>query len=581
MSDLITSYRSGKMQIPEQMLAWQMFGAGLENLGRGGEPLVIPVPEPGPDQVLARVDAAGLCFSDVKILRLGKDHPRLYGRDLAHDPIVPGHEAALTVVSVGADLTDQFSVGDRFVVQADVFYKGVNLAFGYMLPGALEQFVLLGDELLRGDEGLYLIPVQPATGYAEAALSEPWACVVHAYGTDFRRQLAPGGVTWVIAADGGEDFTLGVLSEADEGPATILVSSVPGPLGDELQAAAEKWGAQLEEVTLTDDQTVADFQAEVAPDGFNDIILLGSPGAQLIAAAAAALGREGALVLVTDKRLPEPAEIDLGRIHYDYLRYLGCRGPDISPAYTASRHPRPAAGGSALIVGGGGPMGQMHVQLGLESMPGPQVVVATDISLERLGTVGEQFGPVAEERGKQLICLNPQELGPEEFDHRLREIAPEGFDDVVVMVPVPSLALQSAQYVAPGGVVNFFAGMPRGTMAQVDLSPIALDNVRFTGTSGSRPSDLELTLHMSEAGELSPNRSVAAIGGIEAAHDGMRAVQDGSVPGKIVIYPQIEGLPLTRLDELPERLPEVAAQLGSGNTWTNEAEIALLAHFLG
>jgi len=189
--------------------------------------------------------------------------------------------------------------------------------------------------------------------------------------------------------------------------------------------------------------------------------------------------------------------------------------------------------------------------------------------------------PVADELGKQLICLNPEELGQETFDRRLREIAPDGFDDVVVMVPVAPLAVQAAQYVADGGVVNFFAGMPRGTMGQIDLSSVALNGVRYTGTSGSRIHDLEAVLHMTESGQLSTNRSVAAIGGIEATWEGMGAVQVGEVPGKIVIYPQIEGLPLTGLDELGKQLPDVAKKLGPGNSWTNEAELALLEHFLG
>ena len=36
---------------------------------------VSPRPEPGPDQILVRIDAAGLCFSDVKVIRMGADTP--------------------------------------------------------------------------------------------------------------------------------------------------------------------------------------------------------------------------------------------------------------------------------------------------------------------------------------------------------------------------------------------------------------------------------------------------------------------------------------------------------------------------
>ena len=137
-------YKSGEQAMPSENVVWHLYGVGLETLGRNKAPETKALPQPGPDELLARVDAAGLCFSDTKIIKLGGDHPRLYGRDLANDPIIPGHEAAVTIVAVGENRVGKYSVGDRFVVQADAYYKGVNLAFGYMLPGALEQYVIIG-----------------------------------------------------------------------------------------------------------------------------------------------------------------------------------------------------------------------------------------------------------------------------------------------------------------------------------------------------------------------------------------------------------------------------------------------------
>lgn len=89
-----------------------------------------------------------------------------------------------------------------------------------------------------------------------------------------------------------------------------------------------------------------------------------------------------------------------------------------------------------------------------------------------------------------------------------------------------------------------------------------------------------MTLSLAERGELSPNMAVAAIGGIEAVKEGLQAVSDSALPGKIVIYPHIEGLPLTPLPELHERMPEVAAHLGPDYTWTREAEKELLERYL-
>jgi L-sorbose 1-phosphate reductase len=47
------------------------------------------VPEIGPDELLVRHDAVGLCFSDTKVIKLGQEHPRIY-RDMKDEPVVLG-----------------------------------------------------------------------------------------------------------------------------------------------------------------------------------------------------------------------------------------------------------------------------------------------------------------------------------------------------------------------------------------------------------------------------------------------------------------------------------------------------------
>ena len=59
------------------------------------------------------------------------------------------------------------------------------------------------------------------------------------------------------------------------------------------------------------------------------------------------------------------------------------------------------------------------------------------------------------------------------------------------------------------------------------------------------------------SGELNPNLSVAAVGGIKQIADGIRAMQKKIYPGKIVIYPHIPDYPLTALDDFREKDPEV------------------------
>ena len=127
-----------------------------------------------------------------------------------------------------------------------------------------------------------------------------------------------------------------------------------------------------------------------------------------------------------------------------------------------------------------------------------------------------------------------------------------------------------------GGVMNVFAGVGRGTMAPLDLSEAYLKQTRVIGHSASSIDDLRFMLFQAETGALSPNRSVAAIGSLEAAKDGMQALMDTTYPGKVVIYPHIKPLPLTAITDLKESLPTVYARLKDGREWTNEAEAELL-----
>lgn len=71
-----------------------------------------PVPEPGPGEVLLRVQAASLCGTDLKI-RAGSFFPS----QPPPGTFTPGHEYAGTVVALGPTV-DEFAPGDRVVVEA-------------------------------------------------------------------------------------------------------------------------------------------------------------------------------------------------------------------------------------------------------------------------------------------------------------------------------------------------------------------------------------------------------------------------------------------------------------------------------
>jgi threonine dehydrogenase-like Zn-dependent dehydrogenase len=215
-------------------------------------------------------------------------------------------------------------------------------------------------------------------------------------------------------------------------------------------------------------------------------------------------------------------------------------------------------------------MGRMHVQRAIQAHDGPSTIVCTDVSDLRLGDLDTSFGAEAEAKGVEWICLNP--LDKAVYDAGMARFLETGFDDIVVLAPVPGVIAGAAAYLAPKGVMNVFAGVARGTMVDLDLSDVYLRDVRVIGHSASTITDLRLMLSQAQTGQLSPNRSVAAIGSLDAARDGLQAVRDAVFPGKIVIYPHIKDMPLTALPDLQDSLPTVFAKLSHGREWSVEAE---------
>jgi threonine dehydrogenase-like Zn-dependent dehydrogenase len=562
-ADRYAAYQALPERVPSETLAWNVYGKGIEAVGRDGRPEMVGVPHPTADQLLVRVDAVGLCFSDVKLIRLGGDHPKLYGRDLATDPTRLGHETAVTVVEVGESLADRFRPGQRLAIQPDIYVDGRSTAYGYTIPGGLIGFHVIGPEVLAADDGAYIVPVDDRLGYAETALTEPWACVEAAYTQ--RRRLTPavGGRAWVVGRAGDDRaYRMGdVLGRARE----IVLSGVSEVVAAEIRDRAAA------------DATIEVADAADVSGAFDDVILLGPRSPDVVSRAADALAYRGVLNLVTDKPLDGPVEVDIGRLHYHYTAFVGTNGLDVSASYGEARNRAELlSGGTAVFVGAAGPMGQMHLERALRMPNGPARLIGVDLDEERMASARARLEPVAAVNHRELTMRVPG------GDQTLASIVDaetggRGADDVVVTAPSAAAVMDAAKLMAPDGMLVLFAGVPVGTRATLDLSPVFMHGAQYTGTSGSRIADQELVVEKTLAGQLAPGRSLAAVGGIEAARDGLQAMIDGRFPGKIVIFPQLQGLPLTSLEDLADRDPELAATLGEGGTWTREAEAILFA----
>ena len=556
--------------LPATQHAIQIVGPGqlLHNRAKS-------VPVPGPTQLVVKVEAVGICFSDTKLLHAFTAHPRksevLAGLDLAalaenpsyvpgDRPTVPGHECAGRIVAVGGDVR-RHRAGERVLVQTDYRHlptASSNAAFGYNFEGGLQEYVLLDERMIiqPGTGERFLIPVDEQPAGSAVALLEPWACVEASYASRERATLAPGGRLLVVADTG----------HAIEGLAPLLAAAPPATIlavvDDEAQrlvlgAIADPAGPGIE---------LKDGLDGLPVESFDDVIYFGA-NAQVIERLQAHLAPRGVIdVVLGGMAIGRPVAVDVGRVHYDLTRWVGTPGRSAADGYAiAPADGELRDGDRVAVIGAAGPMGFMHVIRAVTCGRSAIALVAIDIDDARLAHLAGIAAPLAAEHGVRVEFVNG----------RTTHVEP-GFSYVAVMVPAPAMVAQAIELAGEGCRLNLFAGFSVGTRAPLDLDALIAKRGYLLGTSGSEIPDMKTVIGKLERGELDTNISVDAITGMEGVTEALAAVEARTSGGKIVVYPALHELGMIRLSELAARFPTVAAGLRDGR-WTRAAEEALLA----
>ena len=139
----------------------------------------VPIPVPGDDDVLIEVKAAGICGSDLHIYHWNIGHAM-------KPPMIIGHEFSGVISKVGKHI-EGWKVGDRVTAEPSAIICGVcrycrtgayNLCsqrkvMGYWVDGVFAEYVKV-HPIWR----LHRLP-EPVS-FEEGALTEPFACAVHA-----------------------------------------------------------------------------------------------------------------------------------------------------------------------------------------------------------------------------------------------------------------------------------------------------------------------------------------------------------------------------------------------------------------
>ncbi|QXX73837.1 zinc-binding dehydrogenase [Methylovirgula sp. HY1] len=124
----------------------------------------VPVPQPGPGEVLVRIEAAGICGSDVHMIKGEFSSPL--------EQVTPGHEAAGVIAQVGAAVP-VWQAGQRVTLAAG---KSSCMVMGQAYDGGWAEYVAVPHYLLIAVPDN--VPIEQAAIIPDA-VATPYGGIVH------------------------------------------------------------------------------------------------------------------------------------------------------------------------------------------------------------------------------------------------------------------------------------------------------------------------------------------------------------------------------------------------------------------
>ena len=233
------------------------------------------------------------------------------------------------------------------------------------------------------------------------------------------------------------------------------------------------------------------------------------------------------------------------------------------------------AGGSLVILAGCGPMGLGAAEVAMAMEPRPSRIVLTDIDAAR---VARAKALLKSKNGVTVEVIDTS--GVEDVPALLTKDG--GFDDVLIMAPVPSVIETADAIAGEDCCINFFAGpTQKDFYVKVNFYDVHYNYKHIIGTSGGDVEDMKEALHLIETNAIDASVLVSHIGGLSAAAEATLNLP--SIPGaKKLIYCGVD-MPLTAIDDFVEmgkqnplfaELHEICAR--HNMLWSREAEAYLL-----
>ena len=297
----------------------------------------VPLPSPGPGEILVRVGAAGLCASDVRVYR---------GEKYARPGVIPGHEIAGVIADLGAGVAG-FKVGQGVALcpivacgECEFCRVGKRnrcpnrVTLGYDENGGLAEYVLVPAQLLRLG---HVFPLPAGLPLPLASLLEPTACVLNSIEA---LAIGPGSTLLLIGS----------------GPMGLLHLVLARHLGARVIASEpdeerRRWARRLGATDVIDPMTrdVGEAVKELTDGKGADAVAVTAGAVPAAKSAFGAVRRQGVINLFAGFPPQSVLDLDPNVIHYNELVLTGTQNAT-TPQYGRALEMLPHLGDLRQVV---------------------------------------------------------------------------------------------------------------------------------------------------------------------------------------------------------------------------------------
>ena len=288
------------------------------------------------DEILMEVITDSLCTSTYKAVKQGVNHKRV-PPDIDKKPVIIGHEMCGKIIEVGKNLTNDWKVGQKVVIQPALkLDTGYDPGYSYQYLGGNSMYAVVPKIVLeRG----CLLPFE-GDNYFEGSLVEGIGCMLRGYKgfyhtdyTDYTRTdgAKVGGKIAILGGAGPMGIGAVELAIGYAGVKQVVVTDI----NDDRLAFAKKMstpenakqkGVELLYVNTSNFADPVEELLKISDGGFDDVFVM-VPIAALFNQAEKIAKTDGCINFFAGPAVHDlQGSLNLYRVHYDGIHVVGTAG---------------------------------------------------------------------------------------------------------------------------------------------------------------------------------------------------------------------------------------------------------------